>query len=54
MLLVQAQAIPSQYGYNAIFLLPVNFMAGDNFNPNHRMSSGVKSQVYRSAGKRTK
>ncbi|HEY59555.1 MAG TPA: GDP-L-fucose synthase [Anaerolineae bacterium] len=35
MLLVQAQAYRQQYGYNAIFLLPVNLYGpGDNFNPN--------------------
>jgi GDP-L-fucose synthase len=35
MLLVQAQAYRKQYGYNAIFLLPVNLYGpGDNFDPN--------------------
>jgi len=35
MLLVQAQAYRAQYGYNAIFLLPVNLYGpGDNFDPN--------------------
>ncbi|HQO97002.1 MAG TPA: GDP-L-fucose synthase [Anaerolineaceae bacterium] len=34
MLLVQAQAYRQQYGYNAIFLLPVNLYGpGDNFHP---------------------
>lgn len=34
MLLVQAQAYRAQYGYNAIFLLPVNLYGPyDNFNP---------------------
>ncbi len=34
MLLVQAQAYRQQYGYDAIFLLPVNLYGpGDNFNP---------------------
>ena len=34
MLLVMAQAYRQQYGYNAIFLLPVNLYGpGDNFNP---------------------
>jgi len=34
MLLVQAQAYREQYGYNAIFLLPVNLYGpGDNFDP---------------------
>lgn len=39
MLLVQAQSYRQQYGYNALFLLPVNLYGpGDNFNP---MSSHV-------------
>jgi GDP-L-fucose synthase len=34
MLLVQAQAYRQQYGYNAIYLLPVNLYGpGDNFDP---------------------
>jgi len=34
MLLVQAQAYAQQYGFNAIFLLPVNLYGpGDNFDP---------------------
>jgi GDP-L-fucose synthase len=34
MLLVQSQAYRQQYGYNAIFLLPVNLYGpGDNFHP---------------------
>src|SRR5207302_7068713 len=34
MLLVQEQAYRQQYGFNAIFLLPVNLYGpGDNFNP---------------------
>ncbi len=34
MLLIQAQAYRQQYGFNAIFLLPVNLYGpGDNFNP---------------------
>ena len=34
MLLVQAQSYRKQYGYNALFLLPVNLYGpGDNFNP---------------------
>lgn len=34
MLLVQAEAYSQQYGFNAIFLLPVNLYGpGDNFNP---------------------
>lgn len=35
MLLVQSQAYRQQYGFNSIFLLPVNLYGpGDNFNPN--------------------
>lgn len=35
MLLVQGQAYYQQYGFNAIYLLPVNIYGeGDNFNPN--------------------
>ncbi len=34
MLLVQSQAYRAEYGYNSIFLLPVNLYGpGDNFNP---------------------
>jgi GDP-L-fucose synthase len=34
MLLVQSQAYRQQYGFNAIYLLPVNLYGpGDNFNP---------------------
>ncbi|HAF60951.1 MAG TPA: GDP-fucose synthetase [Anaerolineaceae bacterium] len=34
MLLVQAQSYRQQYGFNAVFLLPVNLYGpGDNFNP---------------------
>ena len=34
MLLVQAQAYRQQYGFNCVFLLPVNLYGpGDNFNP---------------------
>lgn len=34
MLLVQSQAYRAQYGYNSIFLLPVNLYGhGDNFDP---------------------
>ncbi len=34
MLLVQAQAYRTQYGFNAVFLMPVNLYGpGDNFNP---------------------
>ena len=35
MMLVQAQAYRQQYGFNAIYLLPVNLYGpGDNFDPN--------------------
>lgn len=35
MMLVQAQAYRQEYGFNAIYLLPVNLYGpGDNFNPN--------------------
>ncbi len=35
MLLVQSQAYRQEYGFNSIFLLPVNLYGpGDNFNPN--------------------
>jgi GDP-L-fucose synthase len=35
MMLVQSQAYRQQYGFNAIFLLPVNLSGpGDNFDPN--------------------
>ena len=35
MLLVQSQAYRQQYGFNSIFLLPVNLYGlGDNFDPN--------------------
>ena len=35
MLLVQAQAFRQQYGFNAVYLLPVNLYGpGDNFDPN--------------------
>ncbi|MDP2906184.1 MAG: GDP-L-fucose synthase [Candidatus Omnitrophota bacterium] len=35
MLLVQSQAYRQQYGFNSIFLMPVNLYGpGDNFNPN--------------------
>ena len=34
MLLVQSQAYREQYGYNSVFLLPVNLYGpGDNFDP---------------------
>ena len=40
MLLVQGQAYRQQYGFNAIYLLPINLYGpGDNFDPNPRTSS---------------
>ena len=40
MLLVQSQAYREQYGFNAIYLLPVNLYGpGDNFDPRPRTSS---------------
>jgi GDP-L-fucose synthase len=42
MMLVQAQAYRQQYGFNAIFLLPVNLYGPrDNFNCSPRMPSCV-------------
>jgi GDP-L-fucose synthase len=36
MLLVEAQAYRNQYGFNAVYLLPVNLYGpGDNFHPEH-------------------
>src|SRR6266850_4204231 len=48
MLLVQAQAYREQYGFNAIFLLPVNLYGpGDNFDPkvSHAIPAIVKKCV---------
>jgi GDP-L-fucose synthase len=48
MLLVQAQAYRQQYGYNAIFLLPVNLYGpGDNFDPasSHVIPAMIKKFV---------
>ena len=45
MLLVQAQAYRQQYGFNAIYLLPVNLYGpGDNFEPDssHVIPSLIK------------
>ncbi|MFA5743037.1 MAG: GDP-L-fucose synthase [Candidatus Paceibacterota bacterium] len=45
MLLVQSQAYRQQYGFNSIFLMPVNMYGpGDNFNP---QSSHVISAIIR-------
>src|SRR6202162_2487120 len=44
MLLVQAQAYRQQYGFNAIYLLPVNLYGpGDNFDP--RSSHGIPALI---------
>lgn len=48
MLLVQSQAYRQEYGYNSIFLLPVNqYGPGDNFNPvnSHVMPALIKKCV---------
>jgi len=48
MLLVQAQAYRQQYGFNAIYLLPVNLYGpGDNFNPesSHVIPALIKKVV---------
>jgi GDP-L-fucose synthase len=48
MLLVQAQAYRQQYGFNAIYLLPVNLYGpGDNFDPNtsHAIPAIIKKCV---------
>ncbi|KPK90905.1 MAG: NAD-dependent dehydratase [Deltaproteobacteria bacterium SM23_61] len=48
MLLVQAQAYRAQYGFNAIYLLPVNLYGpGDNFSPHssHVIPALIKKMV---------
>jgi len=48
MLLVQSQAYRDQYGFNSIYLLPVNLYGpGDNFNPesSHVMPALIKKIV---------
>jgi len=48
MLLVQAQSYRAQYGFNAVFVLPVNLYGpGDNFNPesSHVIPSMIKKFV---------
>lgn len=48
MLLVQSQAYRDQYGFNSIFLLPVNLYGpGDNFNPqtSHAIPAIIKKCV---------
>jgi len=68
MLLVQAQAYRAQYGFNAIFLLPVNLYGpGDNFNPesshvipalikkfDHAVQAGEKEATVWGTGKATR
>jgi len=52
MLLVQAQAYRKQYGFNAIYLLPVNLYGpGDNFDP---QSSHVIPALIRKVGEAKK
>jgi GDP-L-fucose synthase len=48
MMLVQSQAYRKQYGFNSIFLLPVNLYGpGDNFNPNssHVIPALIKKMI---------
>ena len=54
MLLVQAQAYRQEYGFNAIYLLPVNLYGpGDNFNPesSHVIPALIKKVVDAMGGK---
>jgi GDP-L-fucose synthase len=54
MLLVQSQAYRRQYGFNSIFLMPVNLYGpGDNFNPNtsHVIPALIKKIVDAIGGK---
>jgi GDP-L-fucose synthase len=54
MLLVQAQAYRQQYGFNAIYLLPVNLYGpGDNFDPesSHVIPALIKKIVDAMGGK---
>jgi len=54
MLLVQSQAYRQQYGFNSIFLMPVNLYGpGDNFNPNssHVIPALIKKTVDSIGGK---
>jgi GDP-L-fucose synthase len=47
-MLVQAQAYRQQYGFNAIYLLPVNlYGVGDNFNPesSHVIPALIKKMI---------
>lgn len=54
MLLVQSQAYRQQYGFNSIFLMPVNLYGpGDNFNPksSHVIPALIKKVVDAMGGK---
>jgi GDP-L-fucose synthase len=54
MLLVQSQAYGQQYGFNSIFLMPVNLYGpGDNFNPNtsHVIPALIKKIIDAMGGK---
>jgi GDP-L-fucose synthase len=56
MLLVQSQAYRQQYGFNAIYLLPVNLYGpGDNFNPasSHVIPALIRKFVEAVSEKRT-
>jgi len=56
MLLVQSQAYRQQYGFNSIFLLPVNLYGpGDNFDPSssHVIPALIKKVVDAMGGKET-
>lgn len=56
MMLVQSQAYRKQYGFNSIFLLPVNLYGpGDNFDPrsSHVVPSLIKKIVDAMGGKET-
>lgn len=56
MLLVQAQAYRQEYGFNAIYLMPVNLYGpGDNFNPDssHVIPALIKKFVDAKAAKET-
>ena len=54
MLLVQAQAYRQQYGFNAIYLIPVNLYGpGDNFDPeSSHVIPALITQVHRGQGAR--
>lgn len=55
MLLVQSQAYRQQYGFNSIFLMPVNLYGpGDNFDPasSHVIPALIKKFVEAMGGKK--